>query len=123
VSDTMEATTTDKKPRTRRGGRPPIDSPERLISQPVRLRMLMALSSSDSLPFTRLQEIVATNYGNLSLHARRLEGFGYIVIDKMFVDRVPRTEYRLTDEGRRALRAYLNDHALSVDMGVGSGQN
>jgi len=123
VSDTINGTTEVRKLRARRGGRPPIDSPERLISQPVRLRMLMALSGSDSLPFTRLQEIVATNYGNLSLHARRLEGFGYIVIQKMFVDRVPRTEYRLTDEGRRALRAYLTDHALSFDMGVPSAEN
>jgi DNA-binding MarR family transcriptional regulator len=115
VSDTIDATNADSRPRPRRGGRPPIDSPDRVISQPVRLRMMMALSGADSLPFTRLQEIVATNYGNLSLHARRLEGFGYIVIEKMFVDRMPRTEYRLTEEGRGALRAYLSAHSQGAD--------
>ena len=47
--------------RARRGGRPPIDSPERLIGQPVRLRMLQALADAGSLTFTRLQEIVDTN--------------------------------------------------------------
>jgi DNA-binding MarR family transcriptional regulator len=72
--------------------------------------MLLALDGADSITFTRLQEIVDTNYGNLSLHARRLEQFGFIRIAKSFVARVPRTEYQLTPEGRRALQAYLAQH-------------
>jgi DNA-binding HxlR family transcriptional regulator len=93
--------------RARRGGRPPIDTPERVISQSVRLRMLKVLADVESMSFTHLQQIVDTNYGNLSLHARRLEGFGYIAIEKSFVARLPRTDYRITEEGRAALRAYL----------------
>jgi predicted transcriptional regulator len=95
----------------RRGGRPPIDTPERVISQAVRLRMLQVLADVESMSFTRLQQIVETNYGNLSLHGRRLEGFGYIAIEKSFVARLPRTDYRITDEGRTALRAYLDARA------------
>jgi len=52
--------------------------------------MLKTLAAVDTMSFTRLQEIVSTNYGNLSLHARRLEGFGYITIEKTFVARMPR---------------------------------
>ena len=96
--------------RVRRGGRPPIDSPERVISQPIRLRMLKVLAAAGSMSFTRIQEIVDTNYGNLSLHARRLEAFGYIVIEKSFLDRVPHTEYKITAEGRVALGNYLDTH-------------
>ena len=102
--------TTSAPVRVRRGGRPPIDTPERLIGQPVRLRILMILAGAESMSFRDLQEIVATNYGNLSLHARRLEGFGYVRIQKHFVDRVPRTDYYLTAEGRRALETYLAAH-------------
>jgi DNA-binding HxlR family transcriptional regulator len=108
VSDTPAVVTpVTSSPRQRRGGRPPIDCPERVLGQSVRLRMMMALSAAPSLSFIRLQEIVSTNYGNLSLHGRRLERFGYIEVEKTFVDRIPRTEYRLTSEGRRALGAYL----------------
>lgn len=103
-------TTTSAPVRARRGGRPPIDTPERLIGQPVRLRILMILAGAESMSFRDFQEIVATNYGNLSLHARRLEGFGYVRIQKHFVDRVPRTVYSLTAEGRRALETYLAAH-------------
>jgi DNA-binding MarR family transcriptional regulator len=107
---TTMTTATPVSVRARRGGRPPIDTPERLIGQPVRLRILMILSGVESMSFRDLQQIVATNYGNLSLHARRLEGFGYIRIEKHFVARVPRTDYRLTPEGRQALEAYLAAH-------------
>lgn len=98
--------------RPRRGGRPPIDSPERVIGQSVRLQMLKTLASVESMSFTQLQELTATNYGNLSLHARRLESFGYIVIEKRFVQRLPRTDYRITSEGRAALAAFLAAHAV-----------
>jgi len=110
LSDSIIPVIPAAQSRPRRGGRPPIDCPERLIGQPVRLKMLKTLAAVDTMSFTRLQEIVSTNYGNLSLHARRLEGFGYITIEKTFVARMPRTEYRLTTEGRRALRTYLSAH-------------
>ena len=100
--------------RIRRGGRPPIDRPERVIGQVVRLRMLLTLEGVESMTFSRLQEVVSTNYGNLSLHARKLERFGYIRIEKSFVDRIPRTEYRLTSEGRQALRLYLDEHPSTL---------
>jgi len=43
------------------------------------------------------------------VHARKLEEADYIVCSKSFAGRLPKTEYRLTGEGRKALEHYL-DH-------------
>ena len=50
-----------------------------------------------------------TTDGNLSVHARKLEEAEYIACKKSFEGRMPKTEYRLTAAGRRALERYL-DH-------------
>ena len=44
------------------------------------------------------------------VHAQRLEDAGYVRCEKKFTGRVPRTEYRLTADGRRALERYLGSH-------------
>ena len=50
-----------------------------------------------------------TTDGNLSVNARKLEEAGYVACTKSFAGRMPRTDYRLTAAGRRALERYL-DH-------------
>jgi DNA-binding PadR family transcriptional regulator len=52
--------------------------------------------------------LLKTTDGNLSVHARRLEEADYIACTKSFDGRLPKTEYRLTAAGRRALERYLN---------------
>lgn len=93
---------------SRRRGRPPIERPEHVIGQPVRLRMLTALAETERLSFNQLLERASTNCGGMSHHARRLEAFGYITTRKSFVGRLPLTEYELTHEGRQALLSFLN---------------
>jgi len=66
-----------------------------------------ALSVNESLTFRELKKILDTTDGNLSVHARKLEEAGYVGCEKMFDGRLPRTEYRLTDAGRKALENYL----------------
>jgi DNA-binding PadR family transcriptional regulator len=56
-----------------------------------------------------LKRLLRTTDGNLSVHARKLEEAGYLACRKFFEGRVPRTEYRLTAAGRRALDQYLAD--------------
>jgi DNA-binding MarR family transcriptional regulator len=90
----------------RRGGRPPIERPDQVVGQHVRRRMMVALSSVESLSFSELLAITGTSSGGLSLHAQRLERFGYITIEKMFVGRTPQTTYRLTAAGREALETH-----------------
>lgn len=87
----------------RKRGRPRIESRDQLLGQPVRMAILNALTQAGSLSFMRLREIVRTNDGNLSIHARKLERAGYIRVEKKFAGRVPRTEYILTEVGQQAL--------------------
>jgi DNA-binding HxlR family transcriptional regulator len=79
-----------------------------LIHQRVRLGIMSALAVSDSLTFNDLKAALEITDGNLSVHARKLEEAGYIACAKSFEGRIPRTEYTLTSDGRRALELYLN---------------
>ncbi len=82
---------------------------DRLVHERLRLGILSALSVNESLTFTELRKLLETTDGNLSVHARKLEDAGYIACAKGFEGRVPRTDYRLTDAGKKALDRYL-DH-------------
>lgn len=82
---------------------------DRLIHERVRLAIVSALAVNPSLSFNELKRLLETTDGNLSVHARKLEEAHYIVCTKSFAGRVPRTEYRLSALGRRALERYL-DH-------------
>jgi DNA-binding MarR family transcriptional regulator len=82
---------------------------DRVIHERARLGIVSALAAAPSLTFAELKRLLDTTDGNLSVHARKLEEAGYVDCRKGFDGRVPRTEYRLTAEGRRALQRYL-DH-------------
>ena len=82
---------------------------DRLIHERLRLGILSALSVNQSLTFNELKKLLDTTDGNLSVHARKLEEAAYISCTKGFKGRVPRTEYRLTAAGRKAMERYL-DH-------------
>jgi len=70
---------------------------------------MSVLAVNDSLSFNELKTLTDTTDGNLSVHARKLEDAGYLHCEKSFAGRTPRTDYRLTASGRRALERYL-DH-------------
>jgi DNA-binding HxlR family transcriptional regulator len=80
---------------------------DRLIHERMRLAIVSALAVNDSLTFNELKRLLDTTDGNLSVHARKLEEADYVVCTKTFEGRVPRTEYRLSSSGRRALERYL----------------
>ena len=82
---------------------------DRLIHERVRLGIVSALAVNDSLSFNELKALLKTTDGNLSVHARKLEEASYVTCTKSFAGRIPKTEYRLTSAGRRALEHYL-DH-------------
>jgi DNA-binding HxlR family transcriptional regulator len=81
---------------------------DRLIHERVRLGIVSALAVNRSLTFNELKAMLKTTDGNLSVHARRLEEADYILCTKSFDGRLPKTEYRLTAAGRKALERYLN---------------
>jgi DNA-binding MarR family transcriptional regulator len=83
------------------------DELDRLIHERIRLGIVAALAAEESMSFADLKHVLKTSDGNLSVHARKLEEASYIKVSKGFEDRRPKTEYRLTAKGRRALEAYL----------------
>jgi DNA-binding MarR family transcriptional regulator len=97
----------DRRPQAEEAGAaaPKLD---RLVHERLRLGILSALSVNESLTFNELKKLLDTTDGNLSVHARKLEDAGYVACSKSFEGRVPRTDYRLTAAGRRALDRYLN---------------
>lgn len=90
---------------------------DRLIHERMRLGIISALAVNDSLTFNDLKAQLKTTDGNLSVHARKLEEASYITCVKSFAGRTPRTEYRLTPAGRRALEKYLN-HMEAIIRGA-----
>ena len=95
--------------RARAGVAPRTGELDRLIHERVRLGIVSALAVNDSLSFNELKALLKTTDGNLSVHARKLEDASYVTCTKSFEGRIPKTEYRLTGAGRRALEHYL-DH-------------
>ena len=81
---------------------------DRLIHERLRLGIVSALAANESLTFNDLKSLMNTTDGNLSVHARKLEDAGYVTCTKSFDGRVPKTEYKLSASGRRALESYLN---------------
>jgi len=86
---------------------------DRLIHERVRLAIVSALAVNDSLTFNDLKRLLNTTDGNLSVHARKLEEAQYVLCNKYFDGRTPKTEYKLTAAGRQALNRYLG-HMESV---------
>jgi len=94
--------------RTLAGAGPEPDDPdERLLYERMRLAIMSALAVNPSLSFSDIKTLLEISDGNLSVHARKLEEAGYIVCDKTFENRVPKTTYKLTKKGREALEKYL----------------
>lgn len=86
---------------------------DRLVYERVRLGIMSALAVNELLTFNELKALFEVSDGNLSAHARKLEEAGYINCSKSFEGRRPRSEYRLTPVGRKALHRYL-EHIEAV---------
>jgi DNA-binding transcriptional ArsR family regulator len=86
---------------------------DRLLHDRMRLGIVSALAAGEQMSFTDLKTALDATDGNLSVHARKLEEAGYVACEKTFAGRTPRTDYRLTAAGRRALEKYL-DHMAAI---------
>lgn len=94
---------------------PPVGDLDRVIHERLRLAIVSALAVNDALTFNELKGLLQTTDGNLSVHARKLEEAGYVVCAKGYAGRVPRTEFRLSAAGRRALERYLAHMEALID--------
>ncbi|TFH36446.1 MAG: ArsR family transcriptional regulator [Anaerolineales bacterium] len=81
-----------------------------VIHQPVRLRIcasLASLSLGDSMEFTFLRDLLDLTDGNLGAHLRKLEEAGYLMVEKTFVERKPKSFIAITSKGRRAFKEHV----------------
>ena len=91
---------------------PEIDA---FVHEPARLRLLAFLAMLERADFVYLIRHSGLSRGNLSVQMTKLAEAGYVEIDKRFVNNRPQTVYRLTDDGREALRVYRRDMASILE--------
>lgn len=99
--------------------RKPVDL-DRLIHERLRLGIVTALAVNEWLTFGDLKQLLGTTDGNLSVHARKLEEAGYLECRKSFDGRVPKSEYKLTREGKKAFDRYLAHMEAIIGAARGS---
>ncbi len=85
------------------------------VHGPVRLGVLTALRIEGPLDFTTLKKRLEVGDGVLGLHLKKLEETGYLTCKKTFVGRRPKSTYRSTRTGRKALADYLNAMQTLID--------
>jgi DNA-binding MarR family transcriptional regulator len=90
---------------------------DRLLHEPARLAIVTILYTVESADFLYLLRETGLTKGNLSSHLAKLEGAGYIVVEKTFRGKIPLTICRLTESGRAAFRAY-RDRLKQVVMSM-----
>lgn len=87
---------------------------DEVIHGRIRLGIMAYLSSADVAEFSELKARLQTTDGNLSVHLRKLEEAGFVIVEKSFQGRKPLTRARLSDTGREAFIAYLDQISALV---------
>lgn len=82
---------------------PTIDS---FIHEPARLRVLALLTLVDEADFMFILRQTGLSRGNLSVQMTKLEGAGFVELDRRLDGNRTRTSYHLSSAGHQALRAY-----------------
>jgi DNA-binding MarR family transcriptional regulator len=93
----------------------PLADIDRIIHEPARLLILACLSVVESADFLFLMNQTNLTRGNLSSHLSKLETAGYLEIKKEFVDKIPRTLLRLTEQGKYAFNEYRRNMKKVLD--------
>ncbi|MGD1016331.1 MAG: transcriptional regulator [Roseiarcus sp.] len=88
-----------------------MNAPDETIHQPVRLRIMAALTaigaSEEGLDFAELKSLTGASDGNLGAHIDHLAKAGYVEVAKAFVARRPRTTVKASPAGRAAFARHV----------------
>ncbi len=79
---------------------------DKLVHEPARLKILTYLYQLEGADFVYLMHKTGLSRGNLSSHLSKLEEAEYVIIEKKFVDKIPRTMIVLSEKGQNALMNY-----------------
>jgi len=85
------------------------------VHGPIRLGAMTALQIDGELDFTTIKKRLQVTDGSLGIHLQKLEEVGYIKSKKAFVRRRPKTTYKLTATGKKALIKYLESMQKLLD--------
>ena len=89
---------------------------DRTVHEPARLMILALLYVVEAADFLFLERETGLTRGNLSAHASKLESAGYVAVQKQFVGKIPRTLFRLTDQGRQAFQHYRQNMVRALSQ-------
>jgi len=80
-----------------------------LLHQSVRSKLVSLLIANEALPFKALKEMLEVTDGNLSSHLTKLEKGAYIMIEKTYEGKRPKTVVHITATGKKAFKAYVEE--------------
>jgi len=80
-----------------------------MVHEPARLLIMTHLYLVESADFVYLVNQTGLTWGNLSVQISRLEQHGYVVVEKGYRGRKPRSTAALTPSGRSAFEQYRAD--------------
>jgi len=90
---------------------------------PIRLGVLTSLQMDGPLDFTTLKKRLDVSDGVLGMHLQKLEAIGYLSASTVLHGRRPKTTYRLSAAGRRALSGYLQSMQRLLDAVAAKAQD
>ena len=93
---------------------------DELILSKTRLGIIAALMGGDKLDFTYLRDTLKLSDGNLSIQIRNLEEAGYIKVEKVFVDRKPKTFCKITRKGQKAVKNLIGNLESLINLDSGN---
>ena len=81
---------------------------EKLLFNPVRLKILSFLFTVESASFKKLIEVSDASKGNISVQIKKLEDAGLIKVRKKFEGNYPLTLCKITSKGKTSFKIFLN---------------
>ncbi|MBS1515879.1 MAG: transcriptional regulator [Bacteroidetes bacterium] len=84
-----------------------INSLDKLLESRVRLGVMSLLSVNEMMDFNTLKDLMNLTDGNLASHISALEKEKYIKVKKGFIGKKTKTNYLLTEKGRKAFDEHL----------------
>ena len=81
---------------------------EKLLFNPIRLKILSFLFTVESASFKKLIEVSQATKGNISVQIKKLEDAGLIKVRKKFEGNYPLTLCKITLKGKISFKVFLN---------------
>ena len=80
---------------------------EKLLFNPIRLKIISFLISVDSASFKKLIQVSGATKGNISIQIKKLQDAGFIKIKKKFEKNYPLTVCYITVKGKKSFEIFF----------------